>query len=134
MDLRIRSIDSRTLGILVAMLALAGPVAAHDGTNDEMIPGGGSEATDCMVQFFGGDLNYPPAPKAPKEWRCYDGDSTCDQSPAGDGNCAFAVGVCLNGTGHAECTPSDVASITVKNKPVGDPKYDAGLGALQAGI
>lgn len=119
---------------LVAVLAVAGPVAAHDGDNDQLIAGGGSEATDCMVQFFGGDLNYPPSPKAPKEWRCYDGDETCDQSPAGDGTCAFAIGVCLNGTGHPECTPSDVDSVTVKNKPVGDPKHDAGLGALQTAI
>lgn len=124
----------RIVATTALVLVCAFPASAHDGSNDQLIPGGGSEATDCMVQFFGGDLNYPVAPKAPKEWRCYDGDATCDQSPAGDGACAFAVGVCLNGTGHAECTPSDVASVTVKNKKVGDPKYDAGLGTLQTSI
>ena len=86
------------------------------------------------MQFFGGDLNYPAPPKPPKKWRCYDGDLTCDQGAAGDGVCEFALGVCVNGSGHTECAPSDVASISVKNKPVGDPKHDLGLGALQTAI
>jgi len=123
------------LAVALALVLGGGSVVlAHDDPNDQLIPGGGSEKTDCLVQFFGGDLNYPAAPKKSKKWRCYDGEQPCDQSPAGDGVCEFAVGVCLNGTTHSECLPADVASIAVKNKPVGDPKHDVGLGALQTSI
>lgn len=123
-----------TIRMILILLVLASPVLAHDEPNDQLIPGGGSEKTECMVQFFGGDLSYPPPPKPAKEWRCYDDDPTCDTDGLPNGSCAFSLGVCLNGTNHPECAPSDVASILVKNKSIGDPKYDAGLGDLQSDI
>ncbi|HZI43755.1 MAG TPA: carboxypeptidase regulatory-like domain-containing protein, partial [Ilumatobacter sp.] len=98
------------------------------------VPGRGSMATECIVEFDGVTLNYPPGNE--KRVQCTDGDVACDADGAANGICEFNLRVCLNNTDprYPACTPSDVASFVLKNKPTTSPKFDPQLAALQAAV
>jgi cysteine-rich repeat protein len=90
-----------------------------------LIPGGGSKATDCIVEFDvvapGSSLASNGFPNATRT--CTDGDPACDLDGAVNGSCTFAVSACVNvtdprlidKTGTVMCAASDVASVSVNN-------------------
>ncbi|HEV7731856.1 MAG TPA: DUF4394 domain-containing protein [Candidatus Binatia bacterium] len=82
------------VSLTVAVLAL-GAVARGD-----LVPGGGKAASDCYLEFdvFG-------ASGSPKV-TCIDGDPACDTDGQCQGVCTFAVGICVNQTNVAGCTPA----------------------------
>jgi hypothetical protein len=75
--------------MLVVGLVLASPAAAI------MVPGGGSEASDCYAELEVLGLDGPDAVKRKKKVTCVDGDP-CDTGPCGDGVCDFRVRLCWN--------------------------------------
>jgi hypothetical protein len=104
-----------------------------------LIPGGGSKATDCIVEFDvvapGSSLASNGFPNATRT--CTDGDPACDLDGAVNGSCTFAVSACVNvtdprltdRTGTVMCTASDVASVSINNpKPDNDDGAKAAVG------
>jgi polyvinyl alcohol dehydrogenase (cytochrome) len=105
------------------------------------VPGGGPEETDCHAEFGSPALflNYPPFnpanPKKRRQVRCFDGEPGCDTDGVVNGVCSFPIDVCLRNADPAlACTPADVTSVTVDNKPVSSPKYSPELAALQTAL
>ncbi len=98
------------------------------------VPGGGSLATDCLVEYDGVTLNNPPT--RPRGVLCTDGDPTCDTDAVPNGVCNFKLTACVNNPDgrFPACVLSDVASVTVKNRPPTSPAYNAGLAALQTAV
>jgi len=86
-----------------------------------------------MTRFFETEPSFPAPSTLSTTWRCVDGDPLCDQGPAGDRSCDFAIGVCVNGDELAG-TPTGVARVVVRNKPPRSPRHDPELAALQTGI
>jgi hypothetical protein len=123
-----------TFALLALGLALQAAPAEAACPGDCSVKGGGSPTTDCIVEYDGLTFNYPPTKL--KELRCTDGDGSCDADGQANGACRVDVSVCLNNTDPdlPGCTPSDVAIYTIKNKPIGHPKYDPQLQALQDGV
>jgi len=110
--------------LALVALALAAPAgAACPGSG--CYRGGGSAKTDCIAQLDG---------LGTKKQRCEDGDPACDTDGVANGSCRIAVRACFNVSDPAlpRCTPSDVASFTVKNKPVDADRHDPELAALAA--
>jgi hypothetical protein len=106
-------------------LALAAPAgAACPGSS--CLPGGGPAKTDCIAELDGVGTA--------KRIRCEDGDPACDTDGVANGSCRLAVRACFNVTDPAlpRCTPTDVASFTVKNAPTGSKRHDPQLAALAA--
>jgi hypothetical protein len=97
-------------------------------------PGKGSTATECMVEYDGVTVNYPVGKE--KQLRCTDGDLACDLDGVANGLCRFQLRACLNNTDSRfpDCTPTDVATFTLKNKPITSIKYDTQIAALQAAV
>jgi hypothetical protein len=122
----------RVLSALLPALLVTPAFAVCPG--DCPVKGGGSPTTDCIVEFDGFVFNHPPTKL--KELRCTDGDGSCDADGQANGACRVDISVCLNNTDPdlPMCTPSDVAVFTVKNKPIGHPKFDPQLQALQDGV
>ena len=114
------------LGVVVSA-----SLAAAACPGDCPVPGGGSPKTDCIVEMSGVTLNAPP--NKPKAVDCADGDPACDEDVTPNGSCLFRLSICFNNTDprFPLCTPTNVASIEVKNKPIGKPKFDPQLAALQ---
>lgn len=73
----------------------------------ERIPGGGSPATDCLVEWVvDNPTNAPRYDKAGAisgAQACVDGDPACDFDGAVSGACTFHVRVCANNTDLAAC-------------------------------
>jgi hypothetical protein len=89
--------------VLAVVLASAAPVAA------DIVGGGGSVTTDCLL-VFDAAVNSPPT--RPHDIRCTDGDP-CDADGTVNGSCQFAVAVCANSTADPRCTLNGVGSVTV---------------------
>ena len=91
----------------------------------DLVPGGGSATTDCILEWIVDDpFNEPAVDRKGLPSRaqtCTDGDVVCDADGVTDGVCTFRVGLCLNmpdkrlvKQGVPVCTPSDVATWEVK--------------------
>ncbi len=124
---------ARALATLAGVLLLASPARAAC-PGECPIPGGSTRLTDCVVEFDGPALNQPPS--RPRELRCVDGDPSCDADGTPNGTCRLRFSACLNNADPRLplCTPTDVATFTVRNKPVGHPKFDPELQALEASV
>jgi hypothetical protein len=96
------------------------------------VPGGGAAKTDCIVEFDG----IAPASAAAKRLACEDGDPQCDTDGTANGSCRFLVRACFNVTDAAlpRCTPSDVATFTIRNPAPGKKGHDPQLAALAAAV
>src|SRR4030095_4486757 len=118
---------------LLAMAALGalviGAPAGAQCPGECSIPGTGSTTTECVVEWTGATLNY-------KKVRCTDGDLGCDLDGVANGICRFQLSACLNNNDspYPDCTPSDVATFTLKQKPVTSKRYDPQIATLQAAV
>jgi polyvinyl alcohol dehydrogenase (cytochrome) len=121
------TVRSRASVALALVLALGSPVLALE-------PGiGGKLATECIVEYDGFRLNYPPPPSVKrKEFRCFDGDPTCDTDGVRNGSCAMSVSLCFAGNDVPGCTAGTVSEVKVSNPPPTNPKHDPALAALQS--
>jgi len=109
-----------------ALIAPARPAHALE-------PGGtGSLRRDCIVEYGGFALNYPPPP-APKrrEFRCFDGDPSCDTDGTRNGSCAFSVQLCFAGDNVPGCSAGTVSAVRVRNPRPTSAAFDPELDALQ---
>ena len=114
----------RLLAALLLTLATVVPAAA-------LTPGGGSSVTDCLAEFGGTPANYPPS--HPREIKCTDNDSTCDDDPT-LGICQFGVEACLNvsDANLPSCVPQQLESFFIENEqPDTNPKHDFDFQALE---
>src|SRR5437899_741178 len=75
----------------------------------DIVGGGGSATTDCLL-VFDAAVNSPPT--RPHDIRCTDG-APCDADGTVNGSCQFAVAVCANSTVEPRCTLNGVGSVTV---------------------
>ena len=123
---------------LVAILVCGDVAVAHDDSaTDGLIDGGGNPAKDCVVKFQTGlELNYPAAPKRPRELRCTDGDLACDSDGIVDGSCTIPLGLCFLDDEDPFCDLAGLApgSVVIRNKPLGHRRYDADAAALQVSV
>jgi hypothetical protein len=111
--------------VLAVVLASAVPVAA------DIVGGGGSATTDCLL-VFDAAVNSPPT--RPHDIRCTDG-APCDADGTVNGSCQFAVAVCANSTVEPRCTLNGVGSVTVDHAlDNGDRRFDPEFQALQTRI
>lgn len=117
----------RVLGIVVSMLAFAGPASAG------IVRGGGSSVTDCVMVLDIPGANKPALPKVPKSVDCVDGDLSCDDDGLRNGQCVFGIRACVNSTVFAECQPDNVTASVVDHAidDGTDPKFDNDFLALQ---
>lgn len=84
-----------------------------------LIPGKGSDATECMSEIYGAELVPLAAEKPAKHAVCVDG-AACDADGVANDVCVFPIGVCLNvvDSRFPDCASADVAALTVKkSKP-----------------
>ncbi|HYB98372.1 MAG TPA: CehA/McbA family metallohydrolase [Candidatus Limnocylindrales bacterium] len=125
----------RAAMLAAAILLLLAPAdPGHAGCpGDCSVPGGGSALTDCILELNG--LGLDPDGNG-KSVTCTDGDPACDSDSSADGVCRVRVALCLNNDDPrlAECAPSDVSSVLVRNAPPTSARHDAGLAALQADV
>ena len=76
------------------------------------------------------DANFPVA--KPKQVRCVDGDSACDNDGVVNGVCDLRIRLCANSTFNPSCTLSGLASVTVEHAlDNGDPDFDPDFQGLQ---
>jgi hypothetical protein len=117
----------RVLGIAFSMLAFASPVSA------EILRGGGSSVTDCVLVLDVPGANKPALPKTPKSVDCIDGDPTCDDDGVRNGQCVFGIRACINSTLFPDCQPDTITSSTVDHAidDGNDSKFDNDFLALQ---
>ncbi|MFN2378494.1 MAG: hypothetical protein ABR538_18335, partial [Candidatus Binatia bacterium] len=82
---------------------------------DRLVPGGGSTASDCTVEFYGLELVAPSPTRPARSAICVDG-AACDADGAADGACTFPLGLCLNVDDPrlADCTPSSVGTLELR--------------------
>jgi hypothetical protein len=95
--------------------------------------GGGSERTDCLVEYLG---TGPATPirrggRVRHVLQCADGDPGCDIDGVRDGTCTFGVSMCF---GNADprlrrCSPERVIAAEVLRPKKGTPTGDADNGA-----
>jgi cysteine-rich repeat protein len=75
----------------------------------ERIPGGGSVANDCLIEWqVDNPTNTPLLDKRgaiSRQQRCLDDDPACDFDGGIPGSCTFHVRVCANNTDLAACQP-----------------------------
>jgi hypothetical protein len=84
-----------------------------------LVPGKGSEKTECTSEFYGAQLMPPSPGKKAKRAICVDGDA-CDGDGLVNDTCVFSIGVCLNveDARFADCVPAGVTAFAVKkSKP-----------------
>ena len=110
--------------VALALIALGSPAVA------EVVGGGGSSRSDCLV-VFDAPVNVPE--RKPRNIRCADGEA-CDADGTVNGTCEFPIGMCANSTFNpAACTLAGVKQVTVEHAADnGDPKFDPELQALEA--
>ena len=110
-------------GCIALSLALAAPASAL------VIGGGGSASSDCLLALSV-DANFPVA--TPKQVRCVDGDTSCDDDGVVNGVCDLRIALCANSTFNPSCTLSGLNSVTVEHAlDNGDPKFDPDFQNLQ---
>jgi hypothetical protein len=122
-----------TLGLaLVVTLPHPGFGACSGGACS--VPGGGSLATDCIVELDGVMLNNPPT--RPRGVVCTDGDLSCDTDATPNGACNFKINACLNNPDprFPSCVTPSVATIEVKNRPPTSVSYNPQLASLQSAM
>ena len=107
--------QSCVLGIGVATLAVCGPASA------EILRGGGSIASDCLLVLDVPGANHPAPPRTPKSVDCIDGDPTCDFD-AIPGQCTFHLAACVNvvDTRTPLCDSITTQSFTIKSPSAKD--------------
>jgi hypothetical protein len=114
----------RVPAALAIVLWLAVPASA-------LTPGGGSSTTDCLAEFGGTPANQPAS--HPREIRCTDNDSACDDDPT-LGICRFRAEVCLNVSdpNFPACAPQALDQFFIENdQPDTNPKHDFDFQALE---
>src|SRR5262249_47915733 len=76
------------------------------------VPGTGSPATECIVEWPGVTPNYGRG-------RCPDGAPSCALDGVANGLCRSQLSACLNNNDsrYPDCPPSDVASFELRQKP-----------------
>jgi cysteine-rich repeat protein len=99
------------------------------------IAGGGSKKTDCLMEFNGfGPATINKKGKMKPEYRCTDGDPTCDRDGAANGVCTFGVSVCFGNSDPrlGACTPADIAAVDLngKGKSANEQALEGALRAL----
>ena len=75
-------------------------------------------------------MRDPPAPKR-REFRCFDGDPSCDADGTRNGTCAFSVQLCFAGDDVPGCAAGTVSTVRVKNPRPTSTGFDPELDALQ---
>jgi len=82
-----------------------------------LVPGDGSQRTDCQTEFEVVNPTNTPFLRhgvVSSTQTCQDGDPDCDGDRTANGTCTFRVAVCLNQTDpNLACTPSTVESVHV---------------------
>lgn len=113
--------------VCAAALAAASPALATT------VAGGGSKTADCAVVFEIPGANKPALPKTPKAVDCVDGDVTCDDDGLRNGECVFALQLCINSSALETCAADSVESIVVAHADDNgeDPRFDVDFQALQ---
>ncbi len=98
---------------LFGIAGVAGVLAIASTGGAVLVPGGGSATSDCYVEFdVRGALGT-------NKVTCTDGDPACDADGQCQGTCTFEVGVCLNQTNVAGCTPTPLKkALAVKGAPL----------------
>lgn len=116
---------------LLVPLALAFAAPTTAACPDTCVSGGGSPATDCVVQFDG----VAPAGGG-KRLACEDGDPACDTDGTANGSCRVVVRACFNVADPdlPRCAPSDVAAFEIRNPAPGKKGHDPQLAALAAAV
>jgi hypothetical protein len=81
------------------------------------IAGGGSERTDCLLEFAGtgpATLNRRGTRLKPL-FQCSDGEPTCDLDGARDGQCTFGVALCFANADprYPRCAPAAIRGVEV---------------------
>lgn len=109
--------------VIVALLAVS-PAVAADCPGSCPIPGGGSQVTDCFVEFDGIVPNTPAS--RPTYLRCADGDPTCDRDGVVDGVCTMMVTICFNNYDgrFPGCQPRRAHTFDVKGSIASKPRFD----------
>jgi hypothetical protein len=97
-------------------------------------PGRGSPTTECIVEYDGVTFNYPVGNE--KQLRCMDGDPACDVDGLANGVCKFSIAACLNNSDSRfpACMPTDVATLTLKNKAITSKKFNPQIQTLQDAV
>jgi hypothetical protein len=107
----------------------------------ELIPGGGTPATDCVMEWsVVNPFNAPERDKKGfpnKSQTCTDGDPLCDTDGSENGTCTFRVGLCFNNddqrlvkAGTPVCTAADVATWELKKPLPTSANPDESVNAL----
>jgi hypothetical protein len=118
-----------TIRVRCAALAAAAIACWSVATSATIVGGGGGATKDCLA-VFDADVNFPPS--KPRQVRCVDGDSSCDDDATVNGSCDFRVAVCANSTFDSSCTLDGLDSIVVDHAiDNGDPHFDPAFQALQ---
>lgn len=97
---------------LSAILLMArGVMAAEACPPDCPVKGGGTAATDCLIEFDG----VAPLEDGSRVIECADGDPTCDHDPT-PGVCGFELTACLNNADPSlpTCTATGIDRVTVR--------------------
>ena len=99
----------RLVGMLAALVLLPAPGLVSD-AKAVRIRGGGPAKSDCYSEFEVGGVTSTGT-----RIECTDGDA-CDADHTCDGTCTFDVGLCLNQTDVATCTPAPLTAVTATAK------------------
>jgi hypothetical protein len=114
-------------GIVVSMLVVAVPASA------EIVRGGGSIKSDCVMVLDVPGANKPALPRTPKMVDCIDGDPACDDDGQRNGECVFPLRACINSTALPDCSADSVTHSVVDHAidDGSDPRFDNDWLALQ---
>jgi hypothetical protein len=120
------------LQVFLSALAVAGWLVVPKPASALIVGGGGSPSDDC-VAVLDAPANSPAPPKPAKNVDCVDGDPACDGDGARNGQCVFALKVCVNSTALPSCTPVETTGVSVDHAldDGEDPKFDPDYQALQ---
>lgn len=86
---------------------------------DRLVPGSGSDKTECLHEFYGVELVAPAPGRPARKAICRDG-AACDADGTANDQCVFPVGSCLNvfDLDFPECaTDAAIAEFTISVRP-----------------